>query len=81
MDKKLSVENLKDALKNFKTEKDINKIQKDKILTLRKKRIKKNNARRVLEENEEKSDQKYKIYEFEEIDFPHIKSGKEIIYC
>ena len=41
MDKKLSVENLKDALKNFKTEKDINKIQKDKILTLRKKRIKK----------------------------------------
>ena len=78
MDKKLSVENLKDALKNFKTEKDINKIQKDKILTLRKKRIKKNNARRVLEENEEKSDQKYKIYEFEEIDFPNIKSGTEI---
>ena len=78
MDKKLSVENLKDALKNFKTEKDINKIQKDKILTLRKKRIKKNNARRVLEENEEKSSQKYKIYEFEEIDFPNIKSGTEI---
>lgn len=59
----------KNQVEIFENKNNIMKLKKEKILTLRKRNIKKNNFQRILEEKIKKEQEKYIIYEFEENDF------------
>ena len=59
----------KNQVEIFENKSNIMKLKKEKILTLRKRNIKRSNFQRILEEKIKKEQEKYIIYEFEENDF------------
>jgi len=68
---------------NIETKNDFLNIQKEKILSLRKRNIKKRNIYRILEQKEIKAQEKYKIYEFHSEEFTniaHLLKHKKDIY-
>ena len=72
MNEKFRAANTKKFMENFKTDEDILNIKTDKMLTLRKKRNKKNNFYRILGEKEKEEEIKNKMYEFDENDFKNV---------
>ena len=73
----------KNQINNIESKDDFLSIQKEKILSLRKRNIRKRNIYRILEQKEIKAQEKYKIYEFHNDEFTnitHILKEKKDIY-
>ena len=62
----------KNQINNMANKDDFLNIQKEKILSLRKRNIKKRNIHRILEQREIKAQEKYKIYDFHYDEFTNI---------
>ena len=64
---------IKNQTEIFRNKEDFMKYKKDKILSLRNKKNKRNNIHRIIFENENKGQEKYNIYEFDENEFHNAK--------
>ena len=64
---------IKNQTEIFENKKDFIKHKKDKILSLRNKKNKRNNIYRIIVEKEKNEQEKYNIYEFEENEFHNAK--------
>ena len=62
----------KNQINNMEKKDDFLNIQKEKILSLRKRNLKKRNIHRILEQREIKAQEKYKIYDFHSDEFTKI---------
>ena len=65
--------NLKKPMDKFESKDDFISLKKEKILSLRKKKIDKHNLYRIIYEKEKAEQEKYNIYEFKEDEFSKIK--------
>ena len=73
----------KNQINNMENKDDFLNIQKEKILSLRKRNIMKRNIHRILEQREIKAQEKYKIYDFHSDEFTNIShffKNKDDIY-